>query len=137
MDKVILSESNLSAWQWWESRRLRFNIGLVIAGLSAFILYLAVYFAYSSKIPMEIDVTIFTILFQSVAYFFYMLLANVFFCLGPLSEKLPRKRSIESHRKFAYTTGFFLSVSLPFLAPALLAYYVIFNSAELHQAINK
>jgi hypothetical protein len=51
MAKVILSESNLSAWQWWESHRLRFNIGLVVAGFSAFILYLAVYIAYSNRIP--------------------------------------------------------------------------------------
>ena len=135
MAEVILSESNLSSWQWWESRRLRFNIGLIIAGFLAFILYLIVYFSYSNRIPMEIDMTIFTILFQSVAYFFYMLLANVLFCLGAISENLPRMRSIESHRKFAYTIGFFLSVSLPFLAPVLLAYYAIFNPAGLHQAI--
>ncbi len=133
MAEVILSESNSSTWQWWEARRLRFNIGLIIAGLLAFTSYLLVYYSFSSSIPMEIDVTIFTILFQGIGYLFYMLLANVFYCLGSLSERLPRMRNLESHRKFTYTLGFLLSVSLPFLEPLFLAYYAIFHPAGLHQ----
>lgn len=118
----ITDNLNLSAWQWWERRRLRYNVGLLMAGILAFVLYLVVYFAFSSKLPMEIDVTIFTILFQAVGYSFYILVANIFYCLGALLESLPRIRSLESHRQTAFTFGFWLSVALPFLEPLLLAY---------------
>ena len=124
----ITNDLNFSAWQWWERRRLRYNVGLLIAGISAFVLYLVVCFAFSSKLPMEIDVTIFTILFQAVGYFFYILVANIFYCLGALSEGLPRMRSLESYRETAFTFGFWLSVTLPFLEPLLLANYAFNHS---------
>ena len=127
MDTEIIDNSNSSAWRWWESRRLRYNIGLV-AGFSAFVLYLLVYFAFGNKLPMEIDVTIFTVIFQAVGYVFYILAANVFYCLGALSERLPRMRSVEEHRKTTFALGFWLSVALPFAKPLLLASYAFSHS---------
>ena len=119
----ITDYSTSSAWQWWEHRRLRFNIGLVVAGVLAFTSYLGIYFAFGSRLPMEIDVTIFTVLFQGIGYIFYIFIANVFYCLGALSEQWPRMRNLESYRETAFTFGFWLSVALPFLEPLLLVYY--------------
>jgi hypothetical protein len=122
MSEGITDNSDLSSWQWWESRRLRYNVGLLLAGLSAFILYLIVYFTFGSRLPMEIDVTIFTVLFHGIAFAFYVFVANVFYFLGAWSERLPRIRSLEAHRRTTFALGFWLSVALPFLEPLLLAY---------------
>jgi small-conductance mechanosensitive channel len=65
MNAEILDNSGQSSWQWWERRRLQYNIGLLLAGILAFVLYLIIYFSFSSRLPQEIDVTIFTILLSS------------------------------------------------------------------------
>src|SRR5437588_451222 len=38
----IQDESNLSSTKWWEARRLRYNVGMVVAGGFAFLLYILV-----------------------------------------------------------------------------------------------
>ena len=124
----ITDNSNLSTWHWWERRRLRYNAGLLLAGLLAFVLYLAVYFSFSNRLPMEIDVTIFTIIFHGIAFAFYVFVANVFYCLGALSERLPRIRTLESHRQTTFALGFWFSVALPFLEPFSLAYIAFSRS---------
>ncbi len=124
----LSDDSNLSAWRWWERRRLRYNVGLFLAGISTFVLYLAVYFTLGNRLPMEIDVTIFTVIFHGIAFAFYVFVANVFYCLGALSERLPRMRSLESPRQMSFTFGFWLSVALPFLEPLLLAYVAFSRS---------
>jgi hypothetical protein len=128
MSVEITDDSNLSAWQWWERRRLRYNVGLLLAGVAAFVLYLTVYFTFGGRLPLEIDVTIFTVVFHGIAFAFYVLVANVFYCLGALSERLPRMRSLEAHRQMTFTLGFWLSVALPFLEPLLLAYVAFSRS---------
>ena len=87
----ISNDVNLSSSQWWEARRLRYNLGLVIAGALAFIAYLIVLRVFSDRIP-DTEISFFTILFQAVGYIFFMAVANVFYYLGRLSERLPRVR---------------------------------------------
>lgn len=125
MNAETTNNLNLSAWQWWEYRRLRYNVGLLLAGLLAFVLYLAVYFTFGNRLPMEVDVTIFTVIFHGIAFAFYVFAASVFYCLGAFSERLPRMRSLESHRQISFAFGFWLSVALPFLEPLLLAYVAL------------
>lgn len=122
MSAEITDISNLSAWQWWESRRLHYNVGLLLAGLSTFVLCLAVYFAFGSRLPTDIDATIFTVVFHGIAFAFYVFAANLFYCLGAWSERLPRMRSLEAHRQTTFALGFWLSAALTFLEPLLLAY---------------
>ena len=126
MSEVIVLESTLSAWQWWEIRRLRYNIGLVGSGILAFFAYAIVLFTFSDRIP-DAEITVFTILFQGIGCLFFIGIANIFFFLGYLSEKLPRMRSLESYRKITYALGFWFSVALPWLIPISLAYYAIFH----------
>ena len=67
------------------------------------------------------------ILFQGIGYLFMMIVANVCYFLGALSERLPRIRDLNSHRRLAYALGFWFSVALPFTVPLLLAYFAIFH----------
>jgi magnesium-transporting ATPase (P-type) len=126
MSEVTLPESNLSAWQWWEARRLRYNIGLVVSGILAFFAYAIVLFTFSDRIP-DAEITVFTTLFQGVGYVFFIVIANIFYFSGWISEKLIRARNLESHRRMAYALGFWFSVALPWLIPISLAYFAIIH----------
>ncbi|SRR6266481_3145677 len=115
--------SSWAAENWWAARRLRYNIGLIVAGVLAFLCYAAlVEWCIHIKAPGEFEITIFTTAFQGVGYLFTMALANVCYFLGPLSERIVRPTNTATYRKTAFRLGFWFSVLLPFMASALLAY---------------
>lgn len=62
-----------SAWSWWESRRLRYNIGLFIAGWAGFGLQAAALSLWSEG-PVELA---YLALWQGLIYVFYMAGANI------------------------------------------------------------
>ena len=117
-----------SAFAWWASRRLHYNTGLVVAGIIAFICYVVVCFTLLPRVlrPSEIDVTLYTTLFQSLGYLFTMGVANVCYFLGPVSERLVGPSNFEQYRRICYRIGFWFSVLLPFSIPALLMVLVLF-----------
>ena len=80
------------------------------------------------------EVTVFTTLFQGVGYLFMIGVANVFYFLGPLSERLIRPRDAERYRRICFRLGFWFSVLLPFSIPTLLAALSFFHPAYYHRA---
>ena len=117
------TEQLIPAREWWGRRRLRYNIGLVTAGLSAFACYVAVVLWGISigAIPDPGAITVLTTLFQGIGYLFMMALANVCYSLGPFSEKLLRPTTdLERYRRITFGLGFWLSVLLPFSIPTFL-----------------
>lgn len=128
--------------QWWEARRLRYNIGLVVAGILAFIAYVAVLSTFGDIIlssdNSENDAfTIFTLLFQGIGYLFMIIVANICYFLGELSERSIRPRNVDAYRRVAYALGFWFSVGLPFMVPVLLAYLAIFHPQAWRQDMNR
>jgi hypothetical protein len=125
-----VSDTAPSSFVWWNARRLRYNVALVIAGILAFIAYLAV---GSTMLPPDADfeVTIFTTLFQGIGYLFMIGVANVFYFLGPLSERVVRPRDPERYRCICFRLGFWFSVLLPFSIPTLLAALAVFDPSSL------
>jgi hypothetical protein len=117
-----------SSLAWWEARRLRYNIGLVLAGVCAFACYIVVCFTLLPRVvdASQIEVSVFTTLFQGLGYLFLMGVANVCYFLGPLSERIVRPGNLEHYREVCYGLGFWFSVLLPFGIPALLAFLVLF-----------
>jgi hypothetical protein len=105
---------------WWEKRRLRYNVGLVIAGIFAFVAYAIV---CTTLLPEEADVeiTVFTTLFQGLGYLVMIGIANLCFFLGPISERALKPADLDKHRQIFYRLGFGFSVLLPFSIPVLLA----------------
>ena len=118
---------------WWESRRLAYNVGLVVAGMLAFFAYAIV---CRTLLPEEADaeITIFTTLFQAVGYFVMMGIANVCYLLGPLSERLVNPADVERHRRIFFRLGYGFSVLLPFSIPTLLACLAILRPDYWHAA---
>ena len=113
------------AFRWWERRRLRYNVGLVVAGLLAFAAYAALILRFGDVInaghPSEADeFSGFTLVLQGVGYLFMMFVANVCFFLGPLSERWVRPADVARYREKAFRFSFWFSVALPFAVPVLL-----------------
>ena len=117
MDKI----EDLSTSEWWSQRRLKYNIGLVIAGVLALIAYIAIVFSFEAIIP-EKEITIFSIMFQAVGYLIAIGIANICYFLGPLSERMLKPKNVIMYRNVTYNIGYWFSVLLPFSIPALVGY---------------
>lgn len=117
--KQASDDTTASARTWWEARRWRYNKGLVIAGLLAFVCYAIVGFSLLTG-DQEFEITGLTTLVQGIGYLFMMVVANVCYFLGPLSERGVDSKDLEQHRQRYYRLGFWFSVLLPFSIPLLL-----------------
>ena len=105
----------------WEQHRLRYNIGLVVAGLLAFVCYVgAVDRGISAGAMPGAEITLFTTAFQAIGYLFMMGVANICYLAGPLSESLVKPTNLDRYRRVTYWLGFWFSVLLPFCIPALV-----------------
>ena len=102
---------------WWASRRKLYNIGLVVAGVVAFALYVIAFELRCLGVP-EAEITLFTTLFQGIGYLIAMAFANLFYNLGYLVERLVKPANTCLYRNVSFWAGFGFSVMLPFLIPA-------------------
>ena len=116
----------LSATEWWERRRLRYNVGLVVAGLLAFVAYASIMFTFEEKIP-DAEISGFTTIFQAVGYLIAMGIANICYFLGPVSERILKPNDVSTYREITYRLGFWFSVLLPFSIPVFVGYVVATN----------
>jgi hypothetical protein len=125
MDAAITSQS---ARVWWEQRRLRYNIALVLAGVLSFAAYVGVVDRAISKGTMPgAEITMFTIAFQAFGYLLMMGIANLCYNLGSWSESVIRPTNVEIYRRVAYRVGFWFSALLPFTIPTLVAWSYILH----------
>jgi hypothetical protein len=101
---------------WWSSQRVQYNLWLVGAGLGAFALYCTIVW---TRCPTAetFEITFFTAAFQAVGYLAAMVLANLFYFLGPVSEKILHPNNASLYRMVTYRCGVVFSVALPFLVP--------------------
>lgn len=123
----------LQASDWWAARRLRYNCGLVVAGILAFVAYVIV---GSTLIPSDalFEITIFTTLFQGIGYFFMIAFANLLYFIGPISERIISPSDPERYRCICFQLGFWFSVILPFSIPVLLVVLSLFQPDSFRAA---
>ncbi len=112
-------EASASGFSWWESRRLRYNGALVIAGAGAFLLYAALVWLFPQRLPCA-EITAFTVTFQALGYLIAMCVANVLYFLGVIAERLFRAKDLMAFRERTFRAGLWFSVVLPFLVPLAL-----------------
>ncbi len=105
-----------------------YNLGLALAGILAFICYVVVCVTLLPRVldAAAIKINFFTTLLQGIGYLLLMGIANIFYSLGPLSERVFRPSDPERYRQISFRLGFCFSVLLPFVVPTLLAFLVIF-----------
>jgi hypothetical protein len=128
LNSEIVDPNSLTRKQWWANNRIKYNTGLIVSGCTAFIAYAILGGLLIAPYDNDFEVTLFTVLFQGIGYLFMMLVANLFYNLGALVDKHFNKDNSEAFRQRLYKFGFWFSVGLPFLIPALIIveYFVRF-----------
>lgn len=106
--------------KWWENKRKYYNLGLIISGIVAFILYVILGTILIMPYDHEFEITLFTIVFQGFGYLLLMLIANLFYFLGNITDRELNKNNDENFRKNLFKAGLIFSVSLPFLIPIMI-----------------
>ncbi|MDO1512371.1 hypothetical protein Q2T41_06850 [Maribacter confluentis] len=110
--------------KWWSEKRLKYNLGLIISGFLAFIAYSLVVQYVIPPAP-DVEITLFTIIFQGIAYLIMMGIANVFYNIGQFSEKIIKPKNVDGFRKWTFNIGFWISCFLPFSIPIILLVYYL------------
>ncbi len=125
----ILDEPQLESKQWWAGRRLKYNLGLVVAGWSAFILYAVLGSWLIAPHDNEFEITLFTTFFQGLGYLFMMGIANLFYGLGNYVDGQFNKTNDERFRQRLFNLGFWFSFALPFSIPLLILvqYFLVYR----------
>ncbi|MCZ8077360.1 MAG: hypothetical protein O9341_24840 [Paucibacter sp.] len=122
---TVIPESVASPFEWWSSQRLNFNAFLVGAAAISFVCLLAVVGLLGERLPC-LEVTAFTIVGGAIGFTIGLCIANVFYFLGPLSEKLidPKNPHLLRRILFFSGTGFsVLLIFLPVIGNLLLAFF--------------
>ena len=120
---------NLEARNWWERRRMHYNIGLVVAGLLAFAVYVMVVDEGISTGAMPCaEITLFTTAFQGLGYLLMIAVANVCYCAGPICESVMKQQNVDRFRRVTFHLGFWFSVLLPFAIPVIVALSYLFHA---------
>ena len=115
----IILTPKLSSKDWWKARRLKYNKGLVIAGVTAFICYAILGEFLILPYDKEYEISLFTIFFQGIGYLFMIGIANIFYNLGHWTDKHFNKDDRQTFRQRLFNFGFWFSCGLPFLIPIL------------------
>jgi len=121
-------QPNFESSAWWSKRRLKYNKGLVIAGIVAFFLYVILASLLIEPYDRDFEITLFTTAFQGFGYLIMIGIANLFYFLGPFIDKQFNKEGNELFRSRLYNLGYCFSVSLPFLIPVIIViqYFTIY-----------
>jgi len=112
---------------WWFKKRHDYNKGLVIGGTIAFILYF-VLGCIVIEPHQEFEVTLFTTIFQGIAYLIAMALANVFYSLGSIADLLFNRTNSNSFRERLFAFGYWVSVLSPSIFIIIIMYYFLINN---------
>ena len=117
---------------WWSNHRLRYNLGLLVAGPLAFVAYAAVgEWCIRKSAAADFEITILTTAFQAVGYLLMMGIANLCYYLGPLSERIVKPNRVSVYRRNTFRLGFWFSVLLPFIVPIHLLMECAFGPKKL------
>ncbi|HVW97663.1 MAG TPA: hypothetical protein VHA56_16940 [Mucilaginibacter sp.] len=109
-----MNTEDVSAEEWWRFNRLKYNKGLIIAGFIAFLLYCALGEIIIAR-HEEFEETIFEMIFQGGLYFIMILIANIFYSLGCVIDKLFNTKNSHPFRERLFALGYWFSVSLPII----------------------
>ncbi len=77
---------------WWSAQRRWYNITLIIAAIISAVFLLTVWGLFEERLPC-LEITSFSILFGGILFLLGLGAANIFYFLGPLSERLACPRN--------------------------------------------
>ena len=126
MSETATPAADVPATQWWEGRRLRYNLALMAAVVLGYFAYVAVvgHFADVMGAPVvdedgtvignDIEFGGIAVIFQCCGVSIGLLLANLFYFLGAGVERFVPSARVAGYRKWAWRAGVAFSCFLPF-----------------------
>ncbi len=108
------------AWNWWELRRLSYNLALAIAGWLAFAAAVSLAYGFGKPVWSTWQEALGSVLFMGAGYLVVIGAANVCFLLGAITESLARPADSERFRRRAHAMGVWGSFATPFLFPLVV-----------------
>lgn len=99
--------SKREAKNWWEQKRPRYNLGFILSGILA---YIFIFIFEGHK-----NFTILAFLVQGVGSWIIIGIANLFYFLGPITDKILNKRNNQLFRERLFNLGFGFSIIIPVL----------------------
>ena len=93
-----------------------YNAGLVVAGMSALTL-LAVGLEFSKCRGPDLENAPLNLVYLAAGYFAAMGVANLLYSIGPLIEARLEPDRVARFRRWAFGSGFAISVALPLAVP--------------------
>ncbi|WGM46744.1 hypothetical protein KOAAANKH_01617 [Brevundimonas sp. NIBR10] len=126
-EALIADQTPTDTWQWWEARRLRYNLGLAVAGVLAGGLTGLVIWSFRND-PSPVEVPWPAILIHGLLYLGFMAAANACYLIGAFSEKLLTPRDTDAYRRRMWRLGFGFSMALPFAYPAWVLFVMMMLS---------
>jgi hypothetical protein len=118
-------------WQWWEARRLRYNLALATAGWIAFGLAVAILYAFGQLAWISWSSALGRTLFLGIGFLAFVGVANICYLIGAIAESIIKPTNLDSFRRSAYALGFWGSLAAPFFFPlSILAMLLAGGSAE-------
>jgi hypothetical protein len=110
---------DIDSWTWWQSRRLRYNLGLGAAGVVAYAVTVGLWWSYGQLLWRDWRDAASMTIFLGILYLLLMGLANICYLIGQAMEAWVKPPDRPAYRKSAYALGFWTSLAVPFAFPAL------------------
>lgn len=116
------------AWDWWQARRLRYNLTLGAGGWIAYGLAVALNYAFGHPVWHNWRGGLGMTLFLGTGFLVVMGFANIFYLLGPAVEGWARPADVDRYRRNAFAMGLWGSLIVPFTFPMVQLAMLIAHS---------
>ncbi len=113
MISEVLSQTTIIK-RWWWSKRAQYNVGLLVAGLLAFVIYCIIAKITTLQYDQS-EETFFWLIPLTIVYLMMMFIANVFYTLGSVIDITFNKSNDQQFREQLFALGYWFSFSLPTL----------------------
>ena len=111
---------NQSSKNWWKQKRSKYNKGLIVSGLIAYIIFFI--------LEGHKNATLFTLLFQGIFACIIIGLANLLYSLGHFTDNIFNKKGNPIFRTRLFNMGFGFTIVLPFFVPFLFILFPAWDS---------
>jgi hypothetical protein len=104
-------------WDWWQARRLRYNVTLAAGGWVGYGLAVGLNYAFGRPVWRDWRGGLGMTIFLGTVFLVVMGVANVCYLLGPAIEGWVKPADVERYRKNAFAMGLWGSLVVPAVFP--------------------
>ncbi|HEX2817400.1 MAG TPA: hypothetical protein VHN39_13465 [Phenylobacterium sp.] len=116
------------AWDWWQARRLRYNLTLAAGGWAGYALAVGLNYAFGHPVWKDWRGGLGMTIFLGTVYLVVMGIANLCYLLGPAIEGWVHPSDLDGYRKNAFAMGLWGSLLVPAVFPLVQLAMLIAHS---------